>query len=251
VNTGLCPTSLLLPALLGPFGGHSCLQDDTAPIIHRKVVILPSCVLRGIPAAGNLRSATMEIRSLLARLLFTLQLVAPCLADGSGFIGYGKVMHFPACAHACRGAVALSPLPCTPEYGPFDYLHGNNPTSPDCFATSEVFMQTVALCIATHCPKDLSLDTIESYWRLHETSGNVPESEPKPAMSYSEALASIGQRPNVTMIPTRPLNKTSLVSLAFFQGQLNAVVFVEQAEISHSKYRYARSCTNLVCYVPR
>jgi hypothetical protein len=170
-------------------------------------------------------------------LLSTALLTTPCLADGYGFIGYGRVMHYPPCAHACWSAISISSLSCTPDHGPYDFSHGNNPTPPECFATNQVFMQTLALCISTHCPKDLGVDMIENFWALHETSGNKPGSGVMPAMSYTEALASVVQQPNVSLIPLSPLKQVSLIGSGFYLASLNAMIYVEQAEINESKYR--------------
>ncbi|KAL2268419.1 hypothetical protein VTJ83DRAFT_3265 [Remersonia thermophila] len=118
---------------------------------------------------------------------------AAVLADGTGFIGYGKTLYHPTCAFACRGVVRNCKLSCTPEAGAVNHGTAHNPVStpPDCFVRDAAFLRTMALCIDNYCPVSdkPSLDLIEDYWASHLGTGTLGNYAYVPALSYGEALA--------------------------------------------------------------
>ncbi|KAL1844007.1 hypothetical protein VTJ49DRAFT_6411 [Mycothermus thermophilus] len=115
------------------------------------------------------------------------------LADGKGFLGYGKTLYHPTCAFACRGVVRNCKLSCTPESGGANHGTAHNPVStpPDCFVRDTAFLRTMALCIDNYCPisDNPSQDLIEDYWASHLGTGTLGNYAYVPALSYSEALA--------------------------------------------------------------
>ncbi|TWU76323.1 hypothetical protein ED733_005895 [Metarhizium rileyi] len=118
------------------------------------------------------------------RIAYGLILLAKlAAADGTGMVGLGKTMYDPPCAFGCRSVISSCPLLCSPK-------EKGAKTPPECYTTDQAFMRTLALCISTYCSQSdhPSLGKIEDYWESHLTSSTVAIFEPKPAMSYSEAL---------------------------------------------------------------
>jgi hypothetical protein len=116
------------------------------------------------------------------------------LADGNGLIGFGKTMYKPACAFACRSVIGSCPLSCTPKDGEvFGSGHSTTATPPECFLTDPSFQRTMALCIATYCPKSDNprVSEIEEYWEGHLATGSTGDwsAAMKPNSTYTEALA--------------------------------------------------------------
>jgi hypothetical protein len=161
-------------------------------------------------------------------------------ADGRGLIGYGITMYNPPCAAACRAVIEGATLLCTPHDHADHGGHGHGATPPECYATDRAFMQTLALCISEQCSDKYTADVYERYWRRNEVGGGRVVLEPKPSMSYAEALASIEEDPIEVYVSGDPLNKTSSVSDEDWQGYLNALVLFEHIETGHQKYRYAK-----------
>jgi hypothetical protein len=114
-------------------------------------------------------------------------------ADGTGLIGYGKVMYKPTCCSACRNVVRKAELACTDADSAENHGTSHNPvlTSPDCFVRDPAFLKTMSLCIDTYCPlSDLPpMSLIEEYWASHLGTGTIGDYQYVPTMSYSEALS--------------------------------------------------------------
>jgi hypothetical protein len=199
---------------------------------------------RGVLAAGpphrhlDHLPNKMEIKT---RSLSFLLLLLPglCDADGRGLIGYGRNMYYPLCAAVCRGTIEKAPLQCTPHNAATGGGHNHGKTPPGCFATDLPYMQTLAFCINVRCKGEYTADILESYWRQHVVGGGRIVLEPKPAMSYAQALASIKTPPTEEYIPGEMLNKTSLISDQRFLSYENAWSLFEAVETGHSKYRCA------------
>ncbi len=81
-----------------------------------------------------------------------------------GLVGYGIVMFDPPCAYACKDVVSPSPLNCTPhEHHSADHAHGHVSTPPECFATDDAFLQTMAYCLSINCD-GVSPWLLEYFW---------------------------------------------------------------------------------------
>lgn len=145
----------------------------------------------------------------LSRLLLTLLLPAVCQADGRGLIGYGKNMYYPLCAAVCRGCIEKAPLVCTPhDIKGGAHMHGG--TSLECYASDSAYLTTLAYCINQRCGNNYTADIIESYWRQHAVNGGRIVLEPKPAMSFAQALASIETPPAEETVSGEMMNKALL-----------------------------------------
>ena len=165
-------------------------------------------------------------------------LIRQCLAQGTGLIGYSRTMYYPLCAAACRGAIGSAALSCSPhEHSNDSGGHHGGPTPPECYATDLVFMQTLAYCIDTKCPKDIQADVLERYWTLHEVNGARVKLDPKPSMSYGAALYSIEEPPTKVYVSGEMLNETALVSDEDHESQCNGLGYFEISEVAHNRYR--------------
>lgn len=180
----------------------------------------------------------MAARAAHTMFVSALWAAGPVLADGVGLIGYDTTMYRPLCAAACRGAIESAPLLCTPHDAPVGGAHSHGSTPADCHATDMAFMQTLAFCIFKRCSsQNVTADALETYWALHEVNGARTLLDPKPAMSYSEAVNSIKKAPDTEYVAGEMLNVTSLISDLDYQSQFNALGLFEKVEMGHSKYR--------------
>lgn len=154
---------------------------------------------------------------------------------GHGLIGYGISMYRPPCAYACRASVP-NPLECPHDHGHMDGSEGgshSSETSPECYATNEHFLRTVAWCIHSRC-EEVSMAEIEKYWEL-----NIPgrgRVQPLPRLSFQEALAEVSSPPTESAAPKEILNFTAVVSDETYLGQYDTLTNFEEAEVSHSRY---------------
>ncbi|KAK5651420.1 hypothetical protein OQA88_12508 [Cercophora sp. LCS_1] len=162
-------------------------------------------------------------------------LPALCHADGRGLIGYGRNMYYPLCAAVCRGSIEQAPLVCTP-HDIKDGAHSHGGTPYECHASDPAYLTTLAYCINQRCGDNYTADIIESYWRQHAVNGGRIVLEPKPVMSYSQALDSIKTPPTEEYVSGEMLNVTSLVSDEDFISYEHAFGLFEQVESGHSKY---------------
>ena len=91
-----------------------------------------------------------------------------------GLIGYGIDMFDPPCAHACRSVVSKSALSCSPPGEVMSHHgHGQVNTPPECFATDDAYLQTMALCLSTYC-EDESAAELEFYWSRDLVGSMLP-----------------------------------------------------------------------------
>lgn len=154
---------------------------------------------------------------------------------GHGLIGYGIVMYDPTCAQACRDIVAASSLDCTESSHDMDGagMHMGSETTPECYATDSVFLQTVAFCVSTRCA-GASVADLEHWWRLNIPGHNAVQ--PVPEKSYQQALAEISGDPTESLISGDPLYSVKLVSDDDYLGSFNGEYGFEQAEGTHERY---------------
>ncbi|RDL36018.1 uncharacterized protein BP5553_06630 [Venustampulla echinocandica] len=156
---------------------------------------------------------------------------------GHGLVGYGITMYNPPCAFACRSAISSSPLNCTESSldmpGHSMMAMGSGETTPECYATDDVFLQTLAWCVSSYC-KDIPTWKLEKYWKMNVAG--IAAVQPDAKESYQQALAKVSSVPTETLVSGDPLNKTSLVSNDDYMTNWNAMIAFEGVEGSHEKY---------------
>ncbi|KAI4268974.1 MAG: hypothetical protein L6R35_006714 [Caloplaca aegaea] len=157
--------------------------------------------------------------------------------DGHGLIGYGISMYKPLCAYVCRDLLSTSMLNCSETMdmsgGMSMHMHGAGETSPDCYATDDAFLGTLAYCMSTHC-QGTAIYELERYWSLN-VAGRQPE-QPLPKASYQETLAGITLEPMETLVVGEELNQTMLVSEEDYEMSHNAQAIFEKMEVNHETY---------------
>jgi hypothetical protein len=158
--------------------------------------------------------------------------------SGHGLIGYGIEMYKPTCAFACRDSIASSTLTCTTTSDMADMPGlamdmGSGETEPDCYATDDAFLQTLAWCISIHC-KNVPEWKLEKYWKMN-VAGHAAV-QPIPKETYQQTLARIVSGPNETLVGGDPLNKTSLVFEEDWLSNFNADSEFETQEVTHERY---------------
>ena len=158
--------------------------------------------------------------------------------NGHGLIGYGITMYKPNCAFSCRAAISSATLECSTmmemEGMEMDMEDMMYETSPDCYATDDAFLQTMAYCISSKC-EDVSKWELEKYWQA-----NIPGSkavQPVPKWTYQQALEKVTSPPNEAMASGGELNQTMLVNEDDWLANWNAQDSFEEAEGKHEKYR--------------
>jgi len=184
----------------------------------------------------------MKIKTLLS---VGVQL-APVLAgvsagrNGHGLIGYGIVMYQPYCATACRDSISAATLSCSVvehNHGDMGDMGGmmmadESATSPECFASDDVFLKTLAYCIASHC-RGIDSWKIEKWWQAN-VAGRA-QKQPNPKQSYGTTLAQV-TTPPTEVYEKGSLNKTSIVSEETWQSNWNAEYNFESGEIAQEGY---------------
>ncbi|KAL9942753.1 hypothetical protein D7B24_003112 [Verticillium nonalfalfae] len=130
---------------------------------------------------------------------------------GHGMIGLGIPMYEPACAHACRGGSPRAAIDCGNGEEHAAGHHGGVAVTPECMATSEPWLKTVAYCIYQHC-KDIDNSTLERYWQTELISRH---DEPQAKWSYQESLHHVLE----SDVPTEVLEE---------DGVLNRTVLVDE-----------------------
>ncbi|OAG43203.1 hypothetical protein AYO21_02489 [Fonsecaea monophora] len=193
----------------------------------------------------------MKVPSRLVALLFTSTyfLTAQCMTSsgraGHGLIGYGINMYFPYCCTSCRNVLSGSRLNCSEvmemdDMGGMDMGGGGDfMTMPECYATDDAFLQSLALCIHQRCPNDpneynLKDWQIEKWWAMNVVGSAAVQPDPKE--SYAEALAKVTTLPTETLVAGDALNRTMLVSIEDYQPNWNANTIFEHIEILHERY---------------
>ncbi|CAL8577141.1 hypothetical protein XPA_002986 [Xanthoria parietina] len=159
--------------------------------------------------------------------------------DGHGLIGYGISMYNPLCAYTCRDVLSTSMLACsehTDMHMPMlkkREMHMDIETSPECYASDDSFLRTLAYCMSTHC-SDVAMWSLEKYWNLN-VAGRQP-SQPIPKTTYQQTLANIATEPSDQLVLGEDLNHTMLVSDDDYQASYNAQAMFEKMEDNHEKY---------------
>lgn len=155
--------------------------------------------------------------------------------DGHGFIGYGISMYDPLCAYTCRDTLSTSMLACSEhmDMGMDMSMDMGSDTSPDCYATDDSFLQTLAYCISTHC-HDLPIWRLERYWAMN-VAGTLPH-QPMPKATYQQTLQNITTRPTITLLTGQDLDKAMIVASGDYEASYNAHGIFEKMERNHETY---------------
>ena len=154
---------------------------------------------------------------------------------GHGLIGYGIQMFQPPCAYACRDTVSSWPLDCPGADMSGMDMDGMGMSQPDpeCLATNDAYLQTLAWCMSTHC---IGIDpaTLEGYWQLNVAGRQ--DVQPSPKESYQQALAKVTFPPTTVINSSDTLNVTSLVDEKSYVANYNADANFELMEITQEQY---------------
>lgn len=110
---------------------------------------------------------------------------------------------------------------------------GSGDTEPECYATDDAFLQTLAWCMSTR-RKDVHEWRLERYWKANVAG--TASIQPDPKETYGQALAETVEAPTETLVSGDPLNKTSLVSETDYVSNWNALVAFEMSEDTHERY---------------
>ncbi len=157
--------------------------------------------------------------------------------DGHGLIGYGISMYKPLCAYTCRDVLSSSTLDCSEHMHMSHDMHMGMgaSTSPECYATDDAFLSSLAYCISTHC-HNVSVWELEKYWTMN-VAGKQPD-QPLPKATYQQTLANITAAPKDTLIMSEDLNRTMIVPNEDYQSSFNAQGLFEKMERRHETYGY-------------
>ncbi|KAK5722785.1 hypothetical protein LTR15_006018 [Elasticomyces elasticus] len=188
---------------------------------------------------------------LAAALLMTSYLAGPTTAmissgrPGYGFIEYGIKMYDPPCAYGCQGSFG-NPLLCSDdgshsdEMGDMDMKTkvrrmdmSSEAPSPKCKTTNDIYLQSLAYCISTHC-KDIELWKVEQWWQLNVAGRSVVQ--PVPKYSYHEALDRVVTPPNATTPSDEPLTGVSLADEETYLATYNGDHTFELNDAKSARY---------------
>jgi len=174
-------------------------------------------------------------------------LAIPALAssgrDGHGLIGYGIKMYQPPCAFACQSAIS-NPLDCPMDHHEMEDMegmkikrmsHGGEKPSPECYANSKPYLQTLAYCMEQRCPDDVKTSTRDKFFEM--SIGGRLKQPPVPIYTYIGALRSIESAPTNSTPSDEMLTQVSLVGDGDYISNFNGNHGFELAESSHSLYR--------------
>ncbi|KAL9024063.1 MAG: hypothetical protein Q9196_006789, partial [Gyalolechia fulgens] len=156
---------------------------------------------------------------------------------GHGLIGYGISMYKPQCAFACRDLLSTSTLSCSERaemsHGMGMAMSVESETSPECYATDDAFVTTLAYCISTHCQK-VAAWKLEQYWNMNVAGRQ--SNQPIPKATYQRTLATINSKPTDTLVLGEELNRTMAISDEDYRESYNAQSVFEEIERNHETY---------------
>ncbi|OGM50802.1 ferric-chelate reductase (Fre2) [Aspergillus bombycis] len=143
-------------------------------------------------------------------------------------------MYKPPCAHACRSSIT-NPLNCSTSSDDGLHIAWNVEKSPEpeCYATNDAFLQTLAYCLYSHC-QTVPNSTLQRYWEMNVAGSQ--KDQPLPKQAYQQALQSIGFRPNITANVSTVLESASLVPEGLYDLNWSTLAVFEKAEATHEKY---------------
>lgn len=106
-------------------------------------------------------------------------------------------------------------------------------TEPDCYATDDAFLQTLAWCVKDRC-EGMPAWKIEKFWK--ENVAGTFKVQPDPKESWQQALDKIGGTPTTVYNETGYLNETSVVAEELWSTAYNTDVAFRQQESMQEKY---------------
>jgi hypothetical protein len=181
-------------------------------------------------------------------ITISASLAIPALAfssrDGHGLIGYGIKMYQPPCAFACQSSIS-NPLDCPMDSHDMEGMeamkvkrmsHDSEKPSPECYANSKPYLQTLAYCMDQRCPEDVKTSARDKFFEM--SIGGRLKQPPVPMYSYVEALRSIEQSPTNSTPADEMLMEVSLVADEDYVPNFNGNHGFELVESKHSLYRY-------------
>ncbi|KAI1441990.1 hypothetical protein F5Y02DRAFT_410403 [Annulohypoxylon stygium] len=148
-------------------------------------------------------------------------------------------MYDPACAYVCFDVIGRYQLSCSEveDESAMPGMSGmSGPmimTSPNCYATDDNFLRSMAYCISTHC-RDVSQTRLEHYWEYFLV-GRSPK-QPTPKEPYSVALLHADPPPKAIVESRAFLNTTTLVDEEIYSASYNSLVLGEEIETRQSNF---------------
>ncbi|KAL8708937.1 MAG: hypothetical protein Q9220_006269 [cf. Caloplaca sp. 1 TL-2023] len=157
---------------------------------------------------------------------------------GHGLIGYGISMYQPLCAFTCRDVLSTSKLKCSEmDMSGMEMGEMGSETSPECYATDDAFLDTLAYCISTHCQSVPSW-RLERYWTMN-VAGTAAD-QPLPKATYQETLANVTVKPRDTLTVGGDLKRTMLVPEEDYRTSYKTHGAFKRVETNHATYGHYR-----------
>jgi hypothetical protein len=104
-------------------------------------------------------------------------------------------------------------------------------TSPECWATNDPYLTSLAYCMKTECAKyNVRNSKSESFWELQATGQtNAGVKSVSAKWSYAEALAQLTSPPTAMLAKNATwLNETSLINPATYLSQYDVLYAVQR-----------------------
>lgn len=146
-----------------------------------------------------------------------------------GLTGLPTNGYDPVCAMACVRSLYTLGVSCSAGGGTLGMIALT--TTPECWATNDPYLTSLAYCMKAECAKYNILNSkFESFWELQATGQSNAGVKTVPAKwSYAEALAQLSSPPNVTLAAKATwLNQTSLVNPVTYMAQYNVLYAVQR-----------------------
>ena len=175
------------------------------------------------------------VNKFIAIVLIGLDVLLVSGRTSHGLIGYGISMYRPLCAYSCRAVLSTSMLNCSV---PIDMSEGKNmdgsaSTTPECYATDDAFLQTLAYCISTHC-QDVAIWDLERYWIMNVAG--TESKQPDPKATYQQTIGNITTKPQGILHSGDDLHRPMIVSHQDYDMNYNAQDVFEQVEDNHETF---------------
>ena len=145
-------------------------------------------------------------------------------------------MYDPPCAFGCIDTVKSWALDCKDDHGMGEHSSSMHmaAATPECKATNDPFLQTMAWCFHTHCADEKN-STLENIWEM-DIVGRL-KIQPSPKYSYQVALSLVSKDPPTKVVDSEEvLNRTSLVDEDAWLANFNGDNGFEQMEILAERY---------------
>ncbi|KAF2000908.1 ferric reductase transmembrane component 4 [Amniculicola lignicola CBS 123094] len=145
-------------------------------------------------------------------------------------------MYLPNCAFACRSTFSSAVLTCTDhDHEGGGHSHGAGPTSPECYASDEPWLTTLAYCIKSTCADyNVPAWQLEKYWADKCTNDQAVQ----PKWTYQQTVEELAKVPAPTkeLGEEEMLNFTALYNAETWEGYRGTLSHFENAETRHSRY---------------